>query len=295
MHRDARWIAQKYIENPLIVNCKKFDIRQWVLVTRWSPLAAWFYEDCYLRFSFADYNPKRLKNKFSHLTNNSISKHAEGFEEEKEETMWHSEEFREFLMTLTKEGDGSQDPWAERVQPAMKSAVLRSLEAAQDNVVHRSSSFELFGYDFMVDEAPYFWGVYVRASGGFLVVHQGPPNLSKGSSTVSRQPGCAGYTPFDAGAACQHPGSLVLNYTRWVPAMVHCLVWRSLWIAMSLDRSRRNQVAQVAINPCQAPIKAPRAILSMRRRFHLWCNSTLWRPEVFLKFRLRAPMAAKKL
>lgn len=171
---EARWIAQKYIENPLIVNGKKFDIRQWVLVTRWSPLAAWFYEDCYLRFSFADYNPKRLKNRYSHLTNNSISKHAEGFEEEKEETMWHSEEFREHLMTLTEKG--TEDPWAQRVQPLMKMAVLRSLEAAQENVVHRASSFELFGYDFMVDQDLNVWLIEINSS----------PDLSYSTSTTKQ-------------------------------------------------------------------------------------------------------------
>ncbi|CAJ1401738.1 unnamed protein product [Effrenium voratum] len=170
---EARWIAQKYIENPLIVNGKKFDIRQWVLVTRWCPLAAWFYEDCYLRFSFADYNPKRLKNKYAHLTNNSISKHAEGFEEEKDDTMWHSEEFREFLKSSKSE---VEDPWAEVVQPAMKFAVLKSLEAAQDNVVHRASSFELFGYDFMVDEDLKVWLIEINSS----------PDLSYSTSTTKQ-------------------------------------------------------------------------------------------------------------
>merc|ERR1712110_951116 len=89
---EARWIVQKYIEDPLIIRGKKFDMRQWVVVTRLNPLAVWFYEDCYLRFSFADYNPDELKNKFSHLTNNSISKHAEDFEDQKDDTMWSSDD-----------------------------------------------------------------------------------------------------------------------------------------------------------------------------------------------------------
>eukprot|EP00440_Ansanella_granifera_P059211 gb/GFBE01064184.1/.p1 GENE.gb/GFBE01064184.1/~~gb/GFBE01064184.1/.p1 ORF type:complete len:820 (+),score=197.24 gb/GFBE01064184.1/:1-2460(+) len=175
---EARWIAQKYIENPLIIEKKKFDIRQWVLVTRWNPLAAWFYQDCYLRFSFADYDPKKLKNKYAHLTNNSISKHAEDFEEQKDDTMMHSDDFSEFLATLKIERNGKpvEDPWLEIVQPAMKNAVLRSLECAQDNVMHRSNSFELFGYDFMVDEDLNVWLIEVNSS----------PDLSYSTATTKQ-------------------------------------------------------------------------------------------------------------
>merc|ERR1719171_2388763 len=94
---ESRWVCQKYIENPIVVEGKKFDMRQWVVVTSWQPLAVWFYEDCYLRFSFSDYNPKKLKKAFAHFTNNSISKKAKGFEECKDETMWDSEQFAEYL------------------------------------------------------------------------------------------------------------------------------------------------------------------------------------------------------
>ena len=32
-----------------LVARRKFDIRQWVMVTCWNPLTVWFFEDAYVR------------------------------------------------------------------------------------------------------------------------------------------------------------------------------------------------------------------------------------------------------
>lgn len=97
---DIEWVGQKYIERPLIIHKKKFDIRQWILVTDFSPLTIWFYNDCYLRFCAEDYNTSEISNRFSHLSNNSIAKYSENFENQLpifEGNMWHSDQFIEFL------------------------------------------------------------------------------------------------------------------------------------------------------------------------------------------------------
>merc|ERR1712087_234980 len=100
--RAGMWMAQKYIENPLLVEGRKFDIRQWVLVTSWDPLAVWFYDDSYLRFCFNKYNPDNPTNRFAHLTNNSISKKSKRYNEDtRDATMWHSDEFADFLRKQT--------------------------------------------------------------------------------------------------------------------------------------------------------------------------------------------------
>jgi hypothetical protein len=42
----------------LIIERRKFDIRQWVIASNFNPLTIWFYEECYVRFSAADYDAK---------------------------------------------------------------------------------------------------------------------------------------------------------------------------------------------------------------------------------------------
>jgi tubulin monoglycylase TTLL3/8 len=50
-------IVQKYIEHPLILNCKrKFDIRQWILIRSFSPLKVYAFKKCYGRFSCFKYS-----------------------------------------------------------------------------------------------------------------------------------------------------------------------------------------------------------------------------------------------
>lgn len=83
-----QYIIQKYIENPLIIMNRKFDLRQWVVVTNWNPLTVWFYEECYVRFGAIEYDIHEIKNQFMHLTNNSITKHYEGSHSEIEGNMW---------------------------------------------------------------------------------------------------------------------------------------------------------------------------------------------------------------
>ena len=89
------WVAQKYIENPLLINSRKFDIRQWVLISSCEPLTIWIYKKCYLRFTAAEFSFEDLSNDFMHLTNNSISKNASNFSFfEANGCMWHLAEFQ---------------------------------------------------------------------------------------------------------------------------------------------------------------------------------------------------------
>ncbi|RLN85395.1 hypothetical protein BBJ28_00024249 [Nothophytophthora sp. Chile5] len=72
----AKWIVQKYVERPLLLqHGRKFDIRQWVLVTAITPEpTAFWYHRSYLRFCGRKFSLSRLQDRFTHLSNYSVQR-----------------------------------------------------------------------------------------------------------------------------------------------------------------------------------------------------------------------------
>ena len=152
-------IIQKYIENPLVINGRKFDIRQWVLVTDLNPLTVWLFETPYVRFGAENYHIDDFKNVFSQLTGNSIAKHSEKFNTgEIEGDMWENEQFKEYL----KKNYGG-DPWTE-IQKKIEKIVILSLESAKHKLFNRKNNFEVFGFDIMLDDKLNVYLIEINAS-----------------------------------------------------------------------------------------------------------------------------------
>lgn len=160
---EDRYIVQKYIECPLVIKSRKFDIRQWVLVTDWNPLTVHFYDECYFRFCAEDFTLHDLS-VFSHLSNNSIAKYSERFETDDvadgQGNMWTLDQFRGFLRA--KFGDAAL--WEEKCRPAMERAAVLSFKSAQDSIQNRKGSFDVYGLDFVLDTELNVWLLEINAS-----------------------------------------------------------------------------------------------------------------------------------
>jgi len=153
-------VIQKYIENPSLILNRKYDIRQWVLVTSLEPLNIWMWDEPYLRFSAEDFSFDDLNNQFAHLTNNSISKYSKNFKTEKkiEGDMWSLEEFKKYLNEKYK-----KNLWPE-IQKKIQNIVLLTLIAGKSEIQMRNNSFELFGYDVMFDDEMNIYLIEINAS-----------------------------------------------------------------------------------------------------------------------------------
>ena len=103
----GQWVVQKYMENSLVIAKRKFDLRQWVVVTNWNPLTIWMFEECYARFSAQDYDTldNNMDNNFVHLVNNSITKDHKQFHskvvaengEEVVDCMWSQKQLSDWI------------------------------------------------------------------------------------------------------------------------------------------------------------------------------------------------------
>ena len=145
---NCNFVVQKYIENPLIIYKRKFDIRQWVLVTNLQPLTIWMWEEPYVRFSAEDYDINNFSNIYSHLTNNSIAKYSEKYKSENliKEDMWELENFKNYL----KENFKRENIWDE-IYEKFKNIIICSFDSGRHEIVYRENCEEIYGYDFMID------------------------------------------------------------------------------------------------------------------------------------------------
>jgi len=153
------WVVQKYIENPLLYKSKKLDIRQWVLVTSFNPLTIFIYNRFYVRLSSNEYSLDDIKDRFAHLTNNSVNKKATNFKSE--DGFLSQSEFKDYL----EENFGANH--FKQIKSQIKDQVKKSLSSAQDLIQNRKNTGEIFGFDFCIDSNFGVWLIEINSSPDF--------------------------------------------------------------------------------------------------------------------------------
>jgi len=158
-------IVQKYIENPLLLEGFKWDLRLYVLVTSFAPLEAFLYQEGFGRISSQPYNldHSNLKDSYVHLTNSSINKNAPSIPAclrgapptaaggNKCSLAW-------LWKQLEKIGVDTKLVWNRIIE-----VILRTLLCVEDVLGH-PNSFEVFGFDVMVDAELKAWLIEINSS-----------------------------------------------------------------------------------------------------------------------------------
>jgi hypothetical protein len=158
-----RFIVQKYIADPLLVEGRKFDFRIYMLVASVEPLVV-LYHDGFLRVSLADFD-NYSQEAYAHITNTALAKdyarHRDDEEELLDDQMWTMEEFEAYMIG---QGLVSEGWLGAYVRPYMRRAMLHIARMAYPVLMHHPGVFELFGVDFMFDSQLHLWFLEINRS-----------------------------------------------------------------------------------------------------------------------------------
>lgn len=155
-------IIQKYLEKPLLLEPghRKFDIRSWVLLDHQYNI--YLYREGVLRTSSEPYNAEDLGDMTSHLTNHCIQKEmSQNYGRYEEGNEMFFDEFRLYL--LNTHGVTLESTILPQIKHIIKSC-LSCIEAAISTKHLSYQSFQLFGFDFMVDESFKVWLIEINGA-----------------------------------------------------------------------------------------------------------------------------------
>jgi hypothetical protein len=97
---DHTHIIQKYIERPLLIHSRKFDIRVYGMLTSVNGITkGYFYEDGYIRTSCIEFDLEDLGNRFIHLTNDAVQKKSEDYGKFENGNKVSFEKFQKYIDT----------------------------------------------------------------------------------------------------------------------------------------------------------------------------------------------------
>uniref|UniRef100_A0A4X2LEW7 Tubulin--tyrosine ligase-like protein 5 n=1 Tax=Vombatus ursinus TaxID=29139 RepID=A0A4X2LEW7_VOMUR len=165
-------LVSRYINNPLLIDDFKFDVRLYVLVTSYDPLVIYLYEEGLARFATVRYDQgaKNIRNQFMHLTNYSVNKKSGDYvscDDPEVEDYGNKWSMSAMLRYLKQEGRDTAALMAHVEDLIIKtiiSAELAIATACKTFVPHRSSCFELYGFDVLIDSTLKPWLLEVNLS-----------------------------------------------------------------------------------------------------------------------------------
>lgn len=158
------FIVQKYIEKPQLYKQRKFDIRCYGLLTSVNGnLMGYFYDPDplysregggYIRTSSREYTltKDKLANKLVHLTNDAVQKKADDYGRHEIGNKISFKDYQQYLNdTYPELGiDFQRDIFGSQVKRIVTDTFRAVYKDIDPN--RRSHCFEVFGYDFMLDQ-----------------------------------------------------------------------------------------------------------------------------------------------
>lgn len=169
---DETVVVSRYVQDPLLIQGYKFDLRVYVLVTSYDPLKAYIYREGLTRFASAPYSTQEehMQDAFRHLTNYSVNRYAESFVENSDmraDNVGHKWSLSALNKHLRCVGVDVDIMWVRIMDLIVKT--LLSVEPAISSRTkqltgNRENCFELYGFDVLVDSDLKPWLLEVNLS-----------------------------------------------------------------------------------------------------------------------------------
>nr|XP_060614962.1 inactive polyglycylase TTLL10 [Anolis sagrei ordinatus] len=149
-------IVQRYIDKPLLLEGKKFDVRSYLLISCTVPYML-FFGHGYVRLTCLKYDP-RSEDLTSHLTNQYVQKKSPLYPHVKEETVWCMDRFNTYVNEKFREIKGLPKDWVfNGFTKRMKEIMLQCFLAVKSKLDCKLGYFDLIGCDFLIDEDFKVW------------------------------------------------------------------------------------------------------------------------------------------
>jgi tubulin polyglutamylase TTLL6/13 len=159
-----RYVVQEYLNDPLLIDGLKFDLRIYVLVLSCNPLKVMIHEDGLTRLATEQYappNPANINDMCVHLTNYAVNKNNPKFEFNKDpdiDNIGHKRSLKSTFSYLEKEGKDIA-----LLKSRIEDIILKTLCSIQPSLSHIYKScqpedqtsglcFELLGFDVIIDK-----------------------------------------------------------------------------------------------------------------------------------------------
>uniref|UniRef100_A0A7S4W7Q2 Tubulin--tyrosine ligase-like protein 5 n=1 Tax=Alexandrium monilatum TaxID=311494 RepID=A0A7S4W7Q2_9DINO len=165
-------VVSQYVDNPLLIQGLKFDLRVYVMVTQYDPLRAYIYREGLARFASKPYSTEEehLQDAYRHLTNYSINKSAPNFMENQdlnEDNYGHKWSLSALNRHLRCVGVDHRTMWSRIMDLIVKTLLAVEpviSERTRRCTMHQGVCFEIYGFDVLVDEDLKPWILEVNLS-----------------------------------------------------------------------------------------------------------------------------------
>ncbi|KAM6174161.1 LOW QUALITY PROTEIN: inactive polyglycylase TTLL10 [Erethizon dorsatum] len=149
-------VVQRYIQNPLLLNGKKFDVRSYLLIACAMPYMV-FFGHGYARLTLNLYDP-HSSDLSSHLTNQFMQKQSPLYMLLKEDTVWSMDHLNCYINDKFQRTKGLPHDWVfTTFTKQMQQIMAHCFLAVKSKLECKLGYLDLIGCDFLIDENFKVW------------------------------------------------------------------------------------------------------------------------------------------